>query len=211
MIASLSQQSLSSATRGDYIELIVRGAFPLAISASSAAARNRWMDSNLRLTLERDVKELSNVRRGQFLCAGETLKVHMMDSGIAARLLRLTPAKLAQLDPTALTELGHLVETYLVGELLKQAECLDGVVGVGQWRTLDNDEVDLVVERDDGRVVGFDAKTGSRVSGKDLGPLRKFKSTVGLPWRIMGHVPIPLVAHDIPHTPPIGVPLFHER
>jgi hypothetical protein len=36
---------------------------------------------------------------------------------LAARLLRLTPAKLATLDPAALTEFGSLLETFAVGEM----------------------------------------------------------------------------------------------
>ena len=41
-------------------------------------------------------------------------KLHVLDSGVAARLLLLTPQKLAQLDPTVLTELGHPLETFVV-------------------------------------------------------------------------------------------------
>jgi predicted AAA+ superfamily ATPase len=44
-------------------------------------------------------------------------KVHVVDSGLAARLLRLTPAKLRTLEPTALTEFGNLLETFVVNEL----------------------------------------------------------------------------------------------
>ncbi|MGK2949762.1 MAG: DUF4143 domain-containing protein [Acidimicrobiales bacterium] len=38
---------------------------------------------------------------------GAKPKLHVVDSGVAARLLRLTPEKLLRLDTTALTELGH--------------------------------------------------------------------------------------------------------
>lgn len=42
-------------------------------------------------------------------------KVHVVDSGLAARLLRLTPDKLTGFDPAALTDFGHLLETFVVG------------------------------------------------------------------------------------------------
>ncbi|MCZ3388064.1 MAG: DUF4143 domain-containing protein [Actinomycetia bacterium] len=42
-----------------------------------------------------------------------------------------------------------------VGEIRKQASWLDDVGPLGHWRTSDGDEVDLVVERDDGAVVAF--------------------------------------------------------
>lgn len=98
-------------------------------------------------------------------------KVHMVDSGVAARLLRLTPKKLNRREPSALTELGHLVETFVVGELMKQASWLDGIAGVGHWRTRDDDEVDLVIEHEDGAVLAFEVKAAQRVLDRDLAPI----------------------------------------
>jgi predicted AAA+ superfamily ATPase len=102
-------------------------------------------------------------------------KIHVVDSGVAARLLRLTPQKLAMRSPAALTEFGHLLETFVVTELLKQASWADWVSGAGHWRTRDGDEVDLVIERDDGMVVAFEVKAAGRVPGSDLAPLRKLR------------------------------------
>jgi len=106
-------------------------------------------------------------------------KVHLVDSGIAARLMRVTPAKLATLDPTALTEFGSLLETFVVGELRKQLSWLDEQVATGHWRTHDGDEVDFVVEFDDGRVLAFEVKANERVSGTDLKGLRKLRNALG--------------------------------
>lgn len=111
--------------------------------------------------------------------AGSKPKVHVVDSGLAARLLRLTPTKLAGLDPTALTELGNLLETFVVGELRKQVSWLDEQVTCGHWRTGDDDEVDFVVEFGDGTVLAFEVKTGERVSGNDLKGMRKLREAIG--------------------------------
>lgn len=108
-----------------------------------------------------------------------TPKVHLMDSGLAARLQRLTPAKLARLHPTSLTEFGHLLESFTVLELLKQASWTDGIAGWGHWRTHDGDEVDLVIERDDGAVVAFEVKAGGRVTSAQQAPLRRLRDAVG--------------------------------
>jgi uncharacterized protein len=108
-----------------------------------------------------------------------TPKIHVLDSAVAARLLRVTPEKLATLDPTVQTELGHLVETFTVGELLKQASWTDDVAGVGHWRTHDADEVDFVVELESGGVVGFEIKTGNRVPGDQFKALKKLRDAVG--------------------------------
>jgi len=111
--------------------------------------------------------------------AAASPKIHIVDSGVAARLLRLTPAKLAQLNPISLSQLGHLLESFAVFEIIKQATWLDGIAGIGHWRTHDGDEVDLVVERDDGRVVAFEIKAGTRVPGDDFKGLRKLRNAVG--------------------------------
>src|SRR5665647_847831 len=99
-------------------------------------------------------------------------KIHVIDSGLAARLMRVTPAKLATLDPTALTELGNLTETFVVGELRKQISWLDEAVASGHWRTQEGDEVDFVIEFDDGRVLAFEVKASERISGADFRGLR---------------------------------------
>lgn len=106
-------------------------------------------------------------------------KVHMMDSGLAARLMRVTPDRLARRDVSALTEFGHLLETFAVGELIKQATWLDALVRWNHWRTRDGDEVDLVLERDDGCIVGIEVKAGTRVVGRDLAGLEKLRQLAG--------------------------------
>lgn len=111
--------------------------------------------------------------------SGSAPKVHVVDSGLAARLLGLSPVRLATLQPAALTEFGHLLETFVVGELLKQASWSDAVSGFGHWRTRDGDEVDLVLERQDGSVVGFEVKAGMNVPRKNLTPLMKLRDRLG--------------------------------
>jgi uncharacterized protein len=100
----------------------------------------------------------------------------MVDSGLMAWLLNLTPQKIAQAVPATLTEYGHLLETFAVGEILKQVSWSDAPVNVGYFRTEAGDEVDLVLERDDGQVLAFEVKAGSRVSAEDLRGLRQLRS-----------------------------------
>jgi predicted AAA+ superfamily ATPase len=106
-------------------------------------------------------------------------KVHLVDSGVMAWLLNLTPQKIAQAAPAVLTEYGHLLETFTVGEILKQASWSDAPVITGHFRTEAGDEVDLVLERDDGQVIAFEIKAGSRISSDDLRGLRQLKERLG--------------------------------
>ena len=112
--------------------------------------------------------------------AGAAPKIHVVDSGVAARLLRLTTTRLLSLQPAALVEFGHLLETFVVGELQKQASWSDKVAGFGHWRTHDGDEVDFILERDDGSIIAFEVKSGRRISGNELSGLRKLRAALGV-------------------------------
>ena len=106
-------------------------------------------------------------------------KIHVLDSGVAARLLRLTPEKLALADATASQQFGHLLETFAVFEAIKQISWLDGIVGCGHWRTHDGHEADLVVEREDGSIIALEVKAGTRVSSPDFKGLRMLRDATG--------------------------------
>jgi predicted AAA+ superfamily ATPase len=106
-------------------------------------------------------------------------KVHVVDSGLAARLLRLSGAKLRAADPTSLQQFGHLLETFVVGEIRKQISWLDTVTGIGHWRTHDGDEVDVVIEAEDGRIVALEVKAGTRVWSTDLRSMARLRDKLG--------------------------------
>jgi uncharacterized protein len=114
---------------------------------------------------------------------GSRYKIRCLEAdlrpGLAARLLRLTPAKLAGLDPAALAEFGNLLETFVVGELRKQASWLDERITLGHWRTSDGTEVDLVAEFDDGHVLAFEVKANQRATGTDASGLQQLRDSLG--------------------------------
>lgn len=105
-------------------------------------------------------------------------KVHLVDSGLAARLLRCSEAKLATLEPAARTEFGHLLETFVHGELRKQASWLEEPLTFGHWKA-DDDEVDVVLELDDGRILAIGVKANQRISTGDLRGLRRLREALG--------------------------------
>ncbi|MFC4532431.1 DUF4143 domain-containing protein [Sphaerisporangium dianthi] len=66
-----------------------------------------------------------------------------------------------------------------MGEILKQVSWWDGPVSAGHFRTGAGDEVDLVLERDDGQVFAFEVKAGSRVHREDLRGMRALRARLG--------------------------------
>lgn len=90
----------------------------IAALGSGLQTERRTIETYVRL-----LEELFLVTRlpawGKTLMARATRspKIHVIDSGLAARLLRVSQSKLGRLDPTVPTEFGHLLETFVVGEL----------------------------------------------------------------------------------------------
>lgn len=120
-------------------------------------------------------------------------KIHFVDSGVAGRMLRVTVPRLSATQPQAMTELGHLLETFCVGEVLKQVSWMETPAHPGHWRTHDGDEVDLVLERDDGAIAAIEVKAGERVSGTHFRSLRKLRDALGA--RFLGGVVLHLGRH----------------
>ena len=151
----------------------------------AAAGRGAGLDPRTAETYTKLLEDLFLVRRlgawGRTLRArtAATPKIHVLDSGVAARLLGLSPARLGRLDPAALSEFGHLLETFVVGELLKQASWTGDIAGVGHWRTHDGHEVDLVIEHHDGSVTAFEVKSAARVTTRDVRGLRALRDALG--------------------------------
>jgi predicted AAA+ superfamily ATPase len=251
--AGLVTPAASSTSREEYVDRILRGGFPLAVSRRRGAGRDRWFDDYLRLVLERDVAELSKIKQaesiprllarlggqtGQVLNVaraaadvgiegstaehyvrlleaafvlhrlpawGTTLraratsrpKIHFVDSGVAGRMLRVTAGRLSTAEPQAMSELGHLLETFCVGEVLKQVSWMDSSAQAGHWRTHDGDEVDLVLERDDGAIVAVEVKAGERAREADFRSLRKLREALGA--RFLGGVVLYLGRHSYTH------------
>jgi uncharacterized protein len=106
-------------------------------------------------------------------------KVHLVDPGVMAWLLGLTPDKISRGDPAVLTDYGHLIESFAVGEILKQVSWWDAPVTAGHFRTAAGEEVDLVLERDDGDVMAFEVKSGTRVHAEDLRGIRALRARLG--------------------------------
>ena len=110
-------------------------------------------------------------------------KVHLMDTGLCGWLLGLSVAGVNRRIPAVMTEFGHVLETFVVNEVLKQLGWSDRSVHAGHYRTSDGHEVDLVLETDDGDVVAVEVKAGGTYREDDLRGLRQLRSRLGQRFR----------------------------
>lgn len=99
-------------------------------------------------------------------------KVHLIDSGLAAAILGASVA-----SPTAL--IGQLLETFVALELRKQTGWSTSDVEIFHYRYRERAEVDLVIERRDGAVIGVEIKSSTSVSERDFAGLEFLRDRVG--------------------------------
>ena len=97
----------------------------------------------------------------------KSAKIHLIDSGLAAHLAGITHQSITR-DPVFF---GHLLETFVVGELRKQIGWSDRRVNMYHYRTVAGREVDILLEDAAGRLVGLEIKAASTVGRKDFSGL----------------------------------------
>lgn len=110
-------------------------------------------------------------------------KHHLADPALAARLLGLSAGALLDGDgvpigPQAGTILGHLFESLVTLCVRVPAQAADAAVGHLRTRNGDH-EIDLVVVRDDGKVLAIEVKLASSVEERDTTHLRWLSQHLG--------------------------------
>ena len=98
------------------------------------------------------------------------------------------------------TGYGPLLENFVVSEVLKLATWSERRLRVSHFRTKEQDQVDLVLEDQRGRVIGIEVKASATVRLQDLRGLRQLQAAVGDKF-VQG-----LVLHDHDQVTP-----FDER
>ncbi|MBI5096975.1 MAG: ATP-binding protein [Nitrospirae bacterium] len=102
-------------------------------------------------------------------------KAYLIDSGMAAHLT-------GQTDPKSLRAsslYGHLLETFVVMELRKQAAWNETRVRFHHFRTAVGREVDIVLEDPRGQVVGVEVKASTSVQERDFAGLETLAEAAG--------------------------------
>jgi uncharacterized protein len=101
-------------------------------------------------------------------------KLHVCDSGMATSLARLDENTVGRS-----AHFGHLLESFVVAEIVKQLGWADRSYRPWFFRDDEGVEVDLVLERDDGALVGIEVKAGVSVGPPDARGLKRLRHAVG--------------------------------
>lgn len=131
-------------------------------------------------------------------------KLHFLDAGLQASLVRLTPER-AMLERT---RFGATLETWVYGELLKTLALGQESWFLFHYRDKDQVEVDFVLESPLGEIVGIEVKASATVGPADFKGLRRLAALC--PERFRAGA----VLYDGEHVLPFGdglvaVPLHH--
>ena len=128
----------------------------------------------------------------------KTPKMQFIDSGLLSTLIDLTPA-IAMQDRS---RFGHVLETFVYGELLKHATSADGDYQLLYYRDHDQFEVDVVVENTAGQLVGVEVKAAASVGISDLRGLKHLASIAGEQFKLG------VILYDGTETLPLGERLW---
>ena len=104
-----------------------------------------------------------------------TPKVALVDSGVAAAILRQDSSALARQDGL----IGGLLEGFVTMEIARQLTWSDAAAEMYHYRTKDDVEVDIVLETSSFEVVGIEVKATSTPRAEDFKGLRHLQARTG--------------------------------
>ncbi|MDE0691442.1 MAG: ATP-binding protein [Gammaproteobacteria bacterium] len=102
-------------------------------------------------------------------------KLHFLDAGLLAALRGFNPDRL-RLERKPF---GPLLESFVFGELIKHAGWSDDRLTFSHFRDKEVNEVDVVLENHEGRVVGVEVKAAASVTSADFSGLRRLAEACG--------------------------------
>jgi predicted AAA+ superfamily ATPase len=121
-------------------------------------------------------------------------KAYIADSGLLCYLIGADEQRLT----TDGTIAGMVLETFVATELARQITWQDNAPRQYHYRDRDSREVDIVLERRDGTVVGIEVKSAATASARDFRGLRHLRDKLG------GRLRAGIVLYTGPSTVPFG-------
>lgn len=123
-------------------------------------------------------------------------KTMLLDTGLAARLINVSATGASVTANPQLA--GQLLEGFVAGELRRQLGWSEQTARLSHYRDHGGAEIDLVLETDDGRVVGIEVKASSSVTGRDARWLNQIRDRLG------SRFAAGIILHTGPSSAPFG-------
>jgi predicted AAA+ superfamily ATPase len=105
----------------------------------------------------------------------KTPKIYLNDTGLACYFKQITTEDLLN----ERTHMGALLENFVVMELKKQITWHDMMPNLYHFRTQTGQEVDIVLEGHNKKIIGIEVKSSTKITDSDLRGLRKLKEIAG--------------------------------
>jgi predicted AAA+ superfamily ATPase len=105
----------------------------------------------------------------------KTPKLHFLDAGLQASLVRLTPERVL----TDRARFGATLESWVCGELAKTLSLTPEPWQILHYRDKDQVEVDFVLESSDRQLIGIEVKAAATVTRADFRGLQKLQTLTG--------------------------------
>jgi uncharacterized protein len=102
-------------------------------------------------------------------------KIHVVDSGLLAYLVGANERRITDDGEIA----GPLLESFAAMELLRQADWAQEPVQLFHYRDGQQREVDVILERHSGEIVGVEVKAGATPAARDFAGLRYLRDKLG--------------------------------
>ena len=178
-------------------QLVNHSSYGAALGVTSPTAQ-KYTGILERLFLLRQIPPWSNNAISRLT---KTPKLHFLDTGLLAALRSTTADRLKKDTSPERVSWGPLLENFVVSEVLKLITWSDKRLRVSHFRSKNQDEVDLVIEDPQGRVVGIEVKASATVRSADLRGLRQLQAAAGDKF-VQG-----LVVHDHDRITPFDAQL----
>ena len=106
-------------------------------------------------------------------------KAYLVDTGLVCWLRMMTVEKLSQ---GVMHEKGLIVENFVVNELMKQMSWNKSFVRLHHFRSVMNHEVDIILERIDGKITAIEVKSNQHVSVQDVKGMQFLQASIPNVW-----------------------------
>lgn len=120
------------------------------------------------------IEKIPPFTRTDYERVGKQSKLFMLDSGLMASLLRW---RMDQVEFDA-DRSGKLIETFVHNEVAAQIDASNNQYELFHYRDREQREIDFLIEREDGALLGIEVKAGSAVHPADFKHLKWFRDHI---------------------------------